>query len=304
MTSNDGTPLRPVGGAGATIVVCLKWVPIRSDVDPLTGTVATDERFTGVSPADQAALEHGLVLAAAWSVPLAVVTVGPQAADQILTDALAVGADVALRLPAEAAPSSERVGHAIAAAFPDAALFLCGDYSLDRGSGSVPAYVAHARRAEQALGLTRVEPATTAGVAIMAERRLDQGRRERLELTLPAVISVEGGRELRRASLPALLAATSSEVELGPSVDHAEDKVSPMTVVRSGPYRPRARVVPAPEGETIDRVRSLTGADVSHDPPLSLELTPEEAAALVVERLRSWGYLDHVASNAATDGDR
>ena len=41
----------------APVVVCVKWVALRPDVDRLTGTVHTDDRWSGASPADLAAVE-------------------------------------------------------------------------------------------------------------------------------------------------------------------------------------------------------------------------------------------------------
>ena len=45
------------------IAVCLKWTPSRLDGGPL-GPDPGDDRFAGVSPADRAALELALRLAA------------------------------------------------------------------------------------------------------------------------------------------------------------------------------------------------------------------------------------------------
>ena len=85
------------------------------------------------------------------------------------------------------------------------ALVLCGDRSVDRGTGALPAFVAHELGAAQALGLVTLEPGD--GV-LSAERRLDSGWRERLRVPLPAVCSVEAaGIRLRRASLAGALAA-------------------------------------------------------------------------------------------------
>ena len=80
-----------------------------------------------------------------------------------------------------------------------------------------------------------------------ATRRLDGGRREVLDVAPPAVLSVEGAvARLRRASLPAELAARPAPIERAPGptgpVEHA-DAVHP--------YRPRARAMPAPAGAAL-----------------------------------------------------
>ena len=98
-------------------------------------------------------------------------------------------------------------------------LVLCGDRSADRGTGALPAFLAHELGAAQALGLVSLEadPASAdAGRAVLAQRRLDGGWRERLTVPLPAVCSVEGaGVRLRRASLEGALAAAGSAVAAG-----------------------------------------------------------------------------------------
>lgn len=280
--------------APTSIVVCLKRVPTRVDVDQLSGAVGVDDRFTGVSPADQSALEWALELGATWGVPVAAVSVGDRGVNSILAEAIAVGADIAVRIPTTEddspdhdPPTSAAVGEAIARAFPAADLFVCGDYSLDRGTGSVPAYIAHHRSCAQALGLVSLRPTDVVERSVLAERRLDQGRREWLRADLPAVVSVEGGRELRRASLPALLAARSAQIEIGAAT------VASWSPPRSsiGPYRPRARVVPGPEGDTNHRIRALTGSDIEQTSSQIFELEPDDAARVVHERLVAWGQL-------------
>jgi len=51
--------------------------------------------------------------------------------------------------------------------------------------------------------------------------------------------------------------------------------------------------VPAPTGgAAFSRVVQLTGALVDRTPPQVVEADPATAAALIVERLGEWGYLD------------
>jgi electron transfer flavoprotein beta subunit len=66
-------------------------------------------------------------------------------------------------------------------------------------------------------------------------------------------------------------------------------------VVRVGvpePYRPRTKVVPAPAGDTRDRLLALTGALNAHDPPrLVGPVGAEEGAAELFGYLAAHGYL-------------
>ena len=273
------------------IGVCVKQVDLRPEVDPLTGAVAeTDARFAGVSAADQAALEIALQLAEAWPAEVVAVTVGPRRADAALRDCLAAGAGRAVRVDLDAGAPSRVVGAALAAQLSDAEVVCCGDWSLDRGSGSVPAFLAEELGAAQALGLVAVEPGTSG--ALDVERRLDQGRRELLRVHTPAVISVEAGSaRLRRAGLSGVLAARHAAIEVATPPAVPPD---PVRMVSTAPYRPRARMLNAPSSEldARGRILALTGALSDHEPPRIVTLGPEEAADALLDQLRVWGYLD------------
>jgi electron transfer flavoprotein beta subunit len=153
----------------------------------------------------------------------------------------------------------------------------------------VPPFLAAELGVAQALGLVGIDVDDDAdGHRLRAVRRLDGGRRELLAVTSPAVLSVEGAvARLRRASLPAELAARGADIEVvaGPSgpVDGAAS-------VR--PFRPRPRERPAPEGEALDRVRRLTATGSQPTAHIeTVELEPPAAADRILTALRQWGYL-------------
>lgn len=292
------------------IAACVKWVELRPDVDPLHGTVAATSHAGGFSDADLSAVEVALRLADAWSGEVVVVCAGPPDADRGLRDLLATGVSRAVRVvpaggdrgPLEPdAALGTGVGEAAAALLSsvlgagdlDADVVVCGDVSVDIGSGTVPAYLAHHLGAAQASGLVEVTP-VSAG-SLRAVRRLDGGRREVLDVDAPAVLSVEGGvAELRRAGLGEVLRARDAVVGV------REARVSAPTPPISGrseaprlrPWRPPGRAVAAPTGRTaLDRVIQLTGAFVERTPPRTVTAEPAAAAAAIVDQLRTWGYL-------------
>jgi len=287
------------------IAVCLKWVDHRPEVDPLSGEVRTDPRTSGTSAADQAALEWALRLGEAAGTGVIALTAGPPDAEVILREALSVGAETAVRIEFPKGAPSQSVAAALAAAVPGTVgVVVCGVCSLDRGSGSVPAFLAARLGAAQALGLITMtfpdraptsQPDATEreSFEITGERRLDGGRRERLRIPTPAVVSVEGSSaRLRRASLPRLIDARRAPIavrEIGGQIG-LEAKTGP---VRTRPFRPRARVLPAPAPalSAHQRILALTGALVDREPPQTLILDPSEAATELLEHLRRWGYL-------------
>lgn len=261
------------------LAVCWKWTALDA------GAGAQDERWSGVSHADEAALEIALRLATATSGTVTVVVVGPPAADAALRAARAVGGTDLVRVDVGAPPDSRLTARLLADAVRGHDVVLCGDHSVDRGTGSVPAFLAADLRAAQALGLLEVDTGTPG--PIRAVRRLDGGRREVLAVTAPAVLSVEGAAaRLRRAGLPATLAAQDAPIRVtaGPHIE------PDTTIVR--PYRPRPRGLPGPEGPALERVRELL--DVGGEPSAHAEivtLEPAAAARRLVEQLREWGYL-------------
>ncbi|MCU1344403.1 MAG: Electron transfer flavoprotein alpha/beta-subunit [Acidimicrobiia bacterium] len=274
------------------IAACLKWVDPRPEVDPLTGVVRVDHRRGGCSDADQTALEWALTLGQAWGQDVVAITAGPPSTESLLRQALSVGAARAIRAEVAEGASSETVAAALAAALPtDVSTIVCGAWSVDRGSGSVPAYLAAHRRSAQALGLLSLQFQAGASPRVVeAERRLDGGRRERLRVTGPMVLSVEPGLRLRRASLDGVLQSQRAPIDVcgigGTNVASAPGPI------RVGPFRPRARSLPgpAPTLSARQRILSLTGALVDRQPPRLVYLDPAEAATELLDQLERWGY--------------
>lgn len=266
------------------ILVCQKWVAPEGD-----------SRGASHSPADRAALELALHIRdrAEDQTEVIVVSLGGPSALHGLRDSLARGADRALWISGPTDLRSDAVAAAIHSAVsthlveigvPD--WVICGDYSADRGSGSVPAFLAAFWDAEQALGLVQVTEHSASSLG--AVRRLDGGRRELLSVSSPAVLSVEGSvATLRRATLARELAAATMEITeatapLGP-------REAPVEVTA---YRPRARMLAAPAGQTaLERVRSITDTATAAAHGETVALTPDEAAERILTALRDWGYL-------------
>jgi electron transfer flavoprotein beta subunit len=309
------------------VVACLNVADLRPDVDPLTGSIRLDRFRRGLSAPDAAALEHALRLSEAWSGQVLAVAAGPPSTDGVLRDVSALGVSV-VRIPNQGTNDSPyreesdigalggderelaRAITTVITRWGTPSVVLCGDRSADRGTGALPAFVAHELGAAQALGLVSLTPdpgSTAQAPALLAERRLDGGWRERLRVPLPAVCSVEGaGVRLRRASLAPALAAGSSTiaVDSGGTPPTAADGTDRW--VRVGPprqFRPRARVLPPPAGDDPRiRLLALTGALVAHDPPIVIgPVSAHDAADELLGFLTRHGYReDHAGSEEST----
>ena len=231
---NDSRPVQ--------LVVCAKWTDLRPVVDPLHGNAVAQSHGAGFSDADRAALEVALRLGEHWDAETTLVALGPDDADDALRDLAASGVARVVRIASRGDLPSDRVAAQLAAAIrrvvgDDPLVVVCGDASADRGSGSVPAFLADELGAAQALGLIQAVAPGPVGDGVAALRRLDGGRRERLSITAPAVLSVEGGAgTLRRASLAASLAAKDLAVEVvAPSGANEPETVLLSTVAPSRP---------------------------------------------------------------------
>jgi electron transfer flavoprotein beta subunit len=274
------------------IAVCWKWVSLDRDHDD-------DERWSGVSAADEAALEVALLIAdrspqGRGGHEVVVWCLGPAGADASLRNAIAAGADEARRIDASTDLDGRVVAEAIASHVAGADLVICGDYSIDRGTGSVPAYLAAELGAAQALGLVEIDvdgrELADGRHGFRVVRRLDAGRREVLDIAPPAVLSVEGSNaRLRRAALAAELVARDAVIPStpGPHGRLAETEIHP--------YRPRPRTLPAPAGDLMARVRSILDVGGTDAQAETVTLEPGAAAARILDQLTEWGYLgEHV----------
>ncbi|MDS1272682.1 mycofactocin-associated electron transfer flavoprotein beta subunit [Lipingzhangella sp. LS1_29] len=291
-----------------SIVAALKLVDLRPDIDPVDGTVCVhghrDARSLGASSADFAALELALRLGDQWNRDVVAVTAGPSEAKPLLREARAMGAARAVRIELPTGgPHGSAASATVAAALasvlgPDgsepAELVLCGSASVDRGSGSVPAFLAEELDAAQALGLMELE--SSIPDEIRAVRRLDGGRRERLRVAAPAVLSVEAGVRVggdrvapRRASFTALLDTAEVTTALAPA---PRDGFSGFPH-RSGPFRARPRALPSPDPSRSARERALTilGTYTAHSPARIVHTDPDAAAAELLAYLRQHGFL-------------
>jgi electron transfer flavoprotein beta subunit len=275
------------------IAVLLKYVDLRPSTDPLTGMV-THDPHGGLSASDQCALELALQIAESEQLPVRAVSAGGPAADAVLRQALEVGATEVLRVDMSPHASSADIAAALAVHVGDARFVLAGDHSLDRGSGSVPAFVAGHLEWAQVLGSAAV--VVVADGSLHIERRLDRGRREKVVVSAPAVISVDGGlAPLRRAALPQVLRSTTAEI---PVTRHP---VEPEPG-RTQPFRPRPRVLNGPDAHlpTRQRLLTLSGALTVFDPPRVVVATPEEAADELFAFLVARGYLEQAAPRAVS----
>ena len=242
-------------------------------------------------------VSHGLLCAT-------VLTVGPEAAEAVLREALAAGADSALRLWDETRAATKPAVTSLLLAkslrnegLPD--LVLCGWRSLGRGSGKLPALLGEYLDWPVVTDVAQLE---IQAARVRFHRRLARGDRSEGEVTMPAVLAIAAdGIRLRYASLPQLMQACRAAI---PMRDLPDLGLSPLdlsfpasTVHAVTPPRPRPRTIFIPDGNLPphERIGQILSAGVTRSASLLAEGPPEEMADTIINFLADRGFLDNPA---------
>lgn len=184
-------------------VCCLKQVPDTAEVkiDPQTNTLVRSGVESISNPFDIVALEEALRLKERYGGWITAISMGPPQAEQVLREALSLGADEAILLSdrpfagADTLATSYTLGKAIEKLDRDhpVDLILCGKQAIDGDTGQTGPGLA------TRLGYTQL-------TYVVEVEWIDESKRQ-----IQVKRKVEGGMEIIRGSLPALLTA---ELEL------------------------------------------------------------------------------------------
>jgi electron transfer flavoprotein beta subunit len=198
------------------IVVCVKHVP---DTEvPIR--IRADERGIEESGLnfvlnfyDEHGVEEALRIKERLGGTVTLVTAGPARAVEALRTGLAMGADAAIHIQDPALASLDHIGTArvLAATIKSVPcdLVLCGKLSTDDNAAIVGPALAEFLGLPQATAVTKLD----LGDGKATAHREVEGAVEVLEVTLPAVITVERGiNEARYPSLPGIMRAKRTPV--------------------------------------------------------------------------------------------
>jgi len=249
------------------IVVCIKQVPARdSQLRIGSGGRWIDESDLSyeINEPDAYALEEGLQLKEKHGGEVVVLCAGPARAAQTIREALAKGADRAIHIEEEAPDAFDPLAGArlLAAALrpetPD--LILTGLQSDDLGYGQTGVILAELLGLPHATIIMQVE---RQGAGILVKRELENGWFQRVEMPLPALLTIQSGiSKLRYATLMGIKKAKSKEV-----------KRLTAAALGGAPATPSVRLGRVYLPERTKRTQLFTG-------------TPQQAAAQLVEKLR------------------
>ncbi|MFX1287581.1 MAG: electron transfer flavoprotein subunit beta/FixA family protein [Promethearchaeota archaeon] len=182
------------------IFVCVKQVPGVSEVkiDPKTNTLVREGILSVINPNDRNAIELALTLKEKHGAEVLILSMGPPQAEEILREAIAMGADKGYLLTdrafagADTLATSYTLGLAIKKILAESKseekyLVICGAQAIDGDTGQVPPELAEELGIPQIAYVLRIE---IEGDKILAERKFRAVEIVIIETKLPALISV------------------------------------------------------------------------------------------------------------------
>ena len=221
------------------------------------GTWVDESNLTfGLNDYDRYALEELLRLKdAGKAAEVVALTVGPERASSALRTCLATGADRAVHIKDDALASADplSVARVIVAAIKDEgfSLILCGLQADDDNYMQIGPFVARLLDRPCATAAMRLE---LRDGSVRVERELENNRLQIVDLTLPAVITVQTGiNEPRYASLKGIMAAKKKEIR---TLSLADLKLGAAEIAASKARYKTVRLAPPPKGKGAEM---LTG---------------------------------------------
>ncbi len=200
------------------IIVCLKQVPGTTEVkiDPVKNTLIRQGIKNIVNPFDTYALEEGVRLRERYTGKVTALSMGPPQAEEMLRDAISVGADDAVLLSDIAFAGSDTLATSYTLAkaiekIKDHDLIICGRQTIDGDTGQVGPELSEALGIPFIAYVSKVEEAEDGKLRV--QRMVEDGY-ETIEATLPAVITVV--KEINKPRLPSLRGQMKSKSAMIP----------------------------------------------------------------------------------------
>lgn len=191
------------------VVACVKQVPDTTlvKIDPNTGNLIREGVPSITNPFDTHALEESLKLKDKYGFRVAVISMGPPAAEATLKKALALGADETILLSdrvfggADTLATSMVLAEAIRrlAQTEEVAIVICGKQTIDGDTAQVGPGIATRLRYSQLTLVDQIQNVDLSAKKVRVRRRLE-GRHEIVEAPLPAMIAVV--REINQPRYP------------------------------------------------------------------------------------------------------
>lgn len=200
------------------IVVCIKQVPNTNEIkiNPTTGTLIRDGVASIMNPDDKGGLEEALMLKDKYNAHVTVITMGLPQADDILREALAMGADRAILLTDRKLGGADTLAtsSAIAAALNQLQydLVITGRQAIDGDTAQVGPQIAEHLNLPQ---VTYLENLEYDGKKTFTIRQQTEEGYNILEVDAPCVVTVlASANKARYMNVRGIVEAYDKEVEV------------------------------------------------------------------------------------------
>lgn len=300
------------------IIVCAKQIRhtyARTGISPESHFICPEDGVYRVNPHDEAALDLALRLKDKHdNITVTLLTLGPMIAENEIRRCLATGADDLYQIKINGQPSShsdpldqpdpwvksDLMTRAVKELKGD--LVLCGKESLDKGSGQLGALLAHRLDLPFVSAITDLTitdlSMDKSGSTLQVQRSAGRGVREIIECRIPAVFSVDLGRDLR---LPKFAKRQWAEAYAPRHLDYGADVDAPKIVCthRFQP-RPRPKIVPAPDSrlQAYERIMQLLSGSKVEKKGEMLTGSPESQVDGIIAFLKANGFLEPTSADA------
>jgi electron transfer flavoprotein beta subunit len=190
--------------AGMKIIVCIKQV-IAGDqvkIDPATHSLVRSPEFSRINPFDLFALNMAAQMKKEYSGSITAVTMGPEISEEVLWEALAVGADRAILLSDPRFGSSDTLATSYVLGMGVRKigrfdLILCGMRTADGDTGQVGPQLAEELGIPHVTGVEKLEKKKN----LFCVERSSDGFREIFEVSVPALVTISSKMTVRLPSL-------------------------------------------------------------------------------------------------------
>ncbi len=286
------------------IIVCAKQIRhtyARTGNSPESVYINPEDSIFRIDPRDESALELALRLKDGDdNVTVTLLTLGGMIAESALCRCLATGADDLYQITGcGPKPGGDPLDQpdpwiksgllAKAVNQLQANLVLCGSASLDRGNGQVAALLA--RRLDRPFVSAITELAPGPDNDLQVQRGAGRGVREIIASPMPAVMSVEGGPELRLPTFEGHRKADAASPI--PLAFGAEEEIARLHCQGRCQPRPRPKIIPPPDSRlpAYERVMQLLSGSKVEKKGDILTGSPETQAAGIIAFLKEGGFL-------------
>ena len=191
------------------IAVCIKQVPGTTEIriDPKTNTLIREGVENIINPFDSYAVEEGVRIKERFGsdeAEVIVITMGPPQSEEILREAISVGADGAILISDRAFAGADTWATATTLArainkIGKCHLVILGKQTLDGDTGQVGPELAHRLNMPFVGYASSISEISSSKMKV---KRLTEDRYETFEINLPAAVSV--GKDINAARVPSL----------------------------------------------------------------------------------------------------